>query len=575
MEPVRQKTVRRDRRVLVLAPTGRDGRLAAEVMSAHGFSAQRCADAAELCAEAHHGAGALLLAGEALNPEGRRQVIDFLRTQPFWSELPVIVLARRGEDLAALHAAFDSQCNMTFLERPVQIGTLLSAIRAALRARQRQYEVRDLVEQLRDNDRRKDEFLAMLGHELRNPLGVIRTALELLRNADGASAPRQVTRIEHQIAHLSRMVDDLLDVSRVSRGRITLQKQPCDLGALAAAAVDATAVSRGRVVELVRPEEPVWVDGDPLRLEQVINNLLGNAVKYTPVDKSIQIRVEADSSSAVLTVKDDGIGIHPDQLENIFDTFTQLSTSLARSAGGLGLGLALVRQLVRLHGGQVGASSDGPGKGSEFCVRLPLLTPERVPGTRPEATPGDGDRVSAVEAPRPTFVEAHEAAARHFPRDEATDDDGNGVTANAVVAAPAAPSRSVLVVEDLQDAREALGELLDIHGYQVTLAEDGPAGVEKALAAPPDVALVDIGLPGIDGYQVAQRLRERFGQAIYLIAMTGYGQAEDRRRAREAGFDEHLVKPVSPARLLALLSEPRPPAGVTGTLPPRAGTSRG
>src|SRR5689334_6178413 len=196
---------KRDRRVLVLAPTGRDAQLAVEVLASHALSARRCGDAEELCREAARGAGLALIADEALTAEACRQILELLRTQPYWSDLPVIVLARRGEEVGSLHAAFESEINMTILERPVQIGTLASAVHAALRARNRQYEVRDLVEQLQEADRRKDEFLAMLGHELRNPLGVIRTTLELLRSCDpGSDAARQVARIEHQIAHLTR-----------------------------------------------------------------------------------------------------------------------------------------------------------------------------------------------------------------------------------------------------------------------------------------------------------------------------------------------------------------------------------
>jgi signal transduction histidine kinase/CheY-like chemotaxis protein len=541
-----QKAPRRDRRILVLAPTGRDGNLAAEVLGAHGFTAQRCADAAELAIEGRKGGGAILIAGEALSPEGRRPILELLRTQPYWSEMPVIVLARHGEDLATLHAAFDSQCNMTFLERPVQIGTMVSAVQAALRARQRQYEVRDLVEQLRDTDRRKDEFLAMLGHELRNPLGVIRTALELLRNCDSESSPRQVNRIEHQIAHLSRMVDDLLDLSRVSRGRIILQRRACELGHLAASAIEACAAARGRVIELQRPSEALWVDGDPVRLEQVVTNLVNNALKYAPAETPIVVSLAREASSAVLRVKDEGIGIHPDELERIFDTFTQLSTSLARSGGGLGLGLSLVRHLVRLHGGQVMAASDGPGKGSEFSVRLPLLPADRVPAETPAGAPGalldEAARTAAESAPG--AGNGHSTSDGHLP-----------------VASEPAPLPRLLVVEDLEDAREALGELLALYGYEVDLAADGVAGVEQALRQAPDIALIDIGLPGLDGYQVARRLREHLGGAVFLVAMTGYGQAEDRRRAREAGFDHHLVKPVSPDRLLDLLRQPRPTLG--------------
>jgi signal transduction histidine kinase/CheY-like chemotaxis protein len=513
---------RRDRRVLVLAPTGRDGQLAVEVLSAQGFSAHTCASAGDLCREAQQGAGLALVADEALATEACKAILAMLRAQPYWSDLPMIVLARRGEEVGTLHAVFESECNMTILERPVQIGTLVSAVNAALRARNRQYEVRDLVEQLQDADRRKDEFLAMLGHELRNPLGVIRTTLQLLRSSEpGPSAGRQVVRIEHQIAHLTRMVDDLLDLSRVSRGRIALQREPVELGAVAEAALEACrSLAESHRVEHVGAAEPLWVDGDPVRLEQVITNLLQNALKYTPPDKRVELSVARRDDHAVVTVRDEGIGIHPEALERIFDTFTQLSPSLARSRGGLGLGLSLVRYLVRLHGGHVEAHSAGPGTGSAFVVELPLLPTAGIPSGLPAA---------------------REAAPR-------LGADG-GVRRVPLETRPPL----VLVVEDLDDAREAIGELLSISGFEVDLACDGLTALELAAERAPRVALVDIGLPGLDGYEVARRLRQSLGAGVRLVAMTGYGQAEDRQRALQAGFDQHMVKPVDPVELTGML----------------------
>ena len=522
----------------MLAPTGRDAQLATEVLGGHGFVAECCDSAEELCAELRRGAGVAIVAGEALNAGSRRILLDCLRSQPFWSELPVIVLARRGEDLATLHATFE--CNMTILERPVQIGTLVAATQAALRARQRQYEVRDLVEQLRDTDRRKDEFLAMLGHELRNPLGVIRTALELVRDGDPEGTPRQVARIEHQISHLSRMVDDLLDLSRVSRGRITLQRQPCELGQLAASAIDASAaLTRGRTVVFQRAPEPLWIDADPVRLEQVVTNLLQNALKYSPAETPVTVCARREHGWAQLRVRDEGIGIEPAELGRIFETFHQLPTSLARSGGGLGLGLSLVRHLVRLHGGRVEALSEGHGRGSEFVVRIPLLAEERIP-----------------REPRVPLFAADAPAAAAGGEGRRVAGEADSLDVEALAEAPAAAR--ILVVEDLADAREALGEQLRIYGYEVDLAADGLTALDLAALHPPQLALLDIGLPGIDGYQVARALRERLGRGVVIVAMTGYGQAEDRRRSREAGFDHHLVKPVEPARLMEILRAPAP-----------------
>jgi CheY-like chemotaxis protein len=308
------------------------------------------------------------------------------------------------------------------------------------------------------------------------------------------------------------MVDDLLDLSRVSRGRITLQRQPVELGQVALAALETSrALTQGRKVGYHPPDGPLWVDGDPVRLEQVITNLLQNAFKYTPADKQIDLALERRDGYAVVRVQDQGIGIHPEALERIFDTFTQLSPSLARSRGGLGLGLSLVRHLVRLHGGVVRASSAGPGTGSEFVVELPRLA---------------GDQPTAP---------SHRPVANSPPL--------------------------VLVVEDLDDARETIGELLQLAGFAVELAADGLAALAVVAVREPQVALVDIGLPGLDGYELARRLRQRLGNDIRLIAMTGYGLAEDRKRALEAGFDHHMVKPVDPPKLMAMLRHHFPTGG--------------
>jgi signal transduction histidine kinase/CheY-like chemotaxis protein len=534
----KQGLTRTERRILVLAPSGRDGQLTVEVLRHQGLHAFRCASVEELCAELRVGAGAAILASEALGVDSRRTLLATLVAQPYWSDLPLLVLARAREDFGALHAAFSGLGNVTLLERPVPIATLGTTLQAALRARRRQYEVRDLVEQLRETDRRKDEFLAMLGHELRNPLGVMRTALELLASCTPPDAGRQVARIEHQIAHLTRMVDDLLDLSRVSRGRITLRRQPCELVQLAAAAVEAGgALREDRRIELRHPEEPLWVEGDPVRLEQVVVNLLHNALKYSPAEQPIEIELRREDGSAELRVKDHGIGIRPEELPRIFDTFIQLDRSLARSGGGLGLGLSLVRHLVRLHGGRVSARSAGPDLGSEFIIRLPLLPPHRWP----QDAAGQ-DREVATQTSDGNGHSRNDPRSGRPPAGHAEDASWN----------------RILLVEDLDDAREALAELLALHGYQVLPAEDGYRALEVARKGRPRIALVDIGLPGIDGYQVGRRLRASFGRELTLVAMTGYGQVEDRRRSREAGFDHHLVKPVDPGQLLALLREALP-----------------
>ncbi|MFL6657558.1 MAG: response regulator [Massilia sp.] len=355
----------------------------------------------------------------------------------------------------------------------------------------------------------KDEFLAMLGHELRNPLSAISSAASLigLPGAGPDTIARAKLIIQRQSQHLSRIVDDLLDLSRAMSGKILLARQPVEVTALVAACLDTfKATGRTGDYRLQLDMTPGWVDGDPTRLEQIATNLLDNALKYTPTGGAITISVSEEDEHVVLTVRDSGVGIAPDLLPHVFDVFVQASTTLDRSQGGLGIGLALVRRLVELHGGSVTAHSDGAGAGSTFQIRLPRAVPVALAPREAPALP---------ESAKPT----------------------------------------VLLIEDNEDGREMMATMLDACGYQVKQAADGLQGVQMAAAHGPDVALVDIGLPGIDGYEVARRLRTHATtRGIKLIALTGYGLAEDQRRVREAGFDMHLVKPVDINQLLEAIS---------------------
>jgi signal transduction histidine kinase len=359
----------------------------------------------------------------------------------------------------------------------------------------------------------KDEFLAMLGHELRNPLSAISSAAALigLPGAGPDTVLRAKQIIQRQSQHLSRIVDDLLDLSRAMSGKILLARQPIEVAALVAACLD-TFKASGRTgnYQIDMDSMPCWVDGDPTRVEQIATNLIDNALKYTPPGGSIAISVAEEADQVVLTVRDSGVGIAPELLPHVFDVFVQASTSLDRAQGGLGIGLALVRRLAELHGGSVSARSDGADAGSTFEVRLP--------------------RAAALTAP-PAFA----------------------------APAPDTGKPSVLLIEDNDDGREMMATMLIACGYPVRHAADGLVGVQLAFDHRPDVALIDIGLPGIDGYEVARRLRN--GDAtrhIKLIALTGYGLEEDQRRVLEAGFDLHLVKPVDIAQLLEALTQCAP-----------------
>ncbi len=360
------------------------------------------------------------------------------------------------------------------------------------------------LQELREADRRKDEFLAMLSHELRNPLAPILNAVEILERAgpgDHAVTSKYRAVIGLQVQHMKRLLDDLLDVSRVSQGKIQLRKEPMELGALLLQAVD---VSRPMIVEkrqelsLTLAHGPLALDADPTRLVQVFANLLNNAAKYTDEGGHIALTVKAENGEAVVRVRDDGMGMTPELLARAFDLFVQETRSLDRAQGGLGIGLTMVRTLVKMHGGSVRASSEGPGRGSEFVVSLPLAPGAQMPSAR-EVLPAN--------------------------------------------VAPAGPLR-VLVVDDNEDAARAIGFLLEMVGHQVTVAYEGGGALEAAAKAPPDLVLLDIGLPGMDGYAVAARLRAAGHTRATLVALSGYGQDEHLRRSREAGFDHHLIKPI-------------------------------
>jgi signal transduction histidine kinase/CheY-like chemotaxis protein len=344
----------------------------------------------------------------------------------------------------------------------------------------------------------KDEFLAMLGHELRNPLGAISNAAGLVDNPRAPPEARKQAGevIVRQVGHLTRLTDDLLDAARALTGKIVLERQPVDLAGIAAQALR-TLKSAGRTQkhEIVERLEPVWVDADPIRVDQIVSNLVVNAVKYTPAAGTITVSVAREGDEAVVRVADTGIGLSPDLAGRVFDLFVQGDRPLDRSLGGLGIGLTLVRRLAEMHGGTVSVKSAGPGEGSEFSVRFPAIE-------QPDAGP-----VRETTSPE------------------------------------LAP-RSVLLVEDNEDARETLEMLLRLAGHEVQAEGDGPAGLRRALELRPDIMLVDIGLPMMDGYEVARRIRQADGAQPYLVAITGYGAPEDRQRAIDAGFDAHVVKPV-------------------------------
>ena len=385
---------------------------------------------------------------------------------------------------------------------------------------------------LRAADRRKDEFLATLAHELRNPLAPIVTSVEVLRNPSAGAQAHERARelMTRQLRQMVRLIDDLLDVSRITTNKLELHREPFDLSSVVREAIEVTEPllrENGHALTMSWPREAVWVDGDPTRLTQVFVNLLNNAAKYTPRGGRIDVVLGVDPDGAArVRVRDDGIGVDPTQQAGIFEMFMQVDRSLERERAGLGVGLSLARRLVELHGGSVDVSSAGVGRGSEFTVRLPRIA---APAQSP--APPDGVAPSQEQA-------------------------------------TAAGGLRILVADDNVDLATSMGDLLRAFGHSVRIVHDGQAALDAALADPPDVALFDIGMPRLSGYDLALRLRaEPSMQGMVMIAITGWGQEADRQRAREAGFDSHLVKPVEPDDLIALLRACKPRRAAVAAVP--------
>jgi signal transduction histidine kinase len=424
-------------------------------------------------------------------------------------------LALANERLAQANLALREERTRELEQFNATLQRANEQLARANRSLQREVSERARAEDaLKEADRRKDEFLAMLAHELRNPLAPILNAVQLMRmdlSAKQLSWSRDV--IERQLSYLTRLVDDLLDVSRITRGKISLAREPVEVATLIARALETVAPlieERGHHLEVQAPAEPLLLYGDPLRLTQALGNVLGNAAKYTNRGGHILLRVHHAGEAVELRVCDDGVGIPAERLPLIFDLFTQLDSRSDYAQSGLGIGLALVRRLMEMHGGTVTAASEGSGRGSEFTIRLPLLPAEAAP-----ARAADG----AVRAELAPVV-----------------------------------GRRILVADDNPDALASLAEVLKLQGHEVFSAANGTLALECAERHRPDVALLDIGMPLLDGYEVARRIRAQpWGAQVTLLALTGWGQEPDRRRSQSAGFDQHLVKPLDLARLNELL----------------------
>lgn len=505
--------------VLVLSRSMKDIGAACGTLKEAGIPGRGCVDLDELSVLVRMDAGALLIFLEALgglNPVER--LTGILADQPVWSSLPVIVLTRREIiDTAELellreleHLSF-----VTFLERPCGRAMFVSTIRSALEARWRQYDVRRLMNEAERNIRLREEFLAMLGHELRNPLANFQAAVDLLDSSSGdIDKVRKVHSIlQRQTAHLTRIVDDLLDVTRVMRGKLQVVKETLDLRIVAGQAVsfmEHRAGDKGVALDLSLPDEPAWIEGDDARLSQILTNLLDNALRHTGGGGKVSVAIRRKGDEIELRVKDTGSGMTPEQIGRIFELFFQDGSSSAEN-GGLGIGLTVTHRLVELHGGSVETRSEGPGRGSEFIVTLPAGEPPVKEPVEP------GKDAAYAKGQKPSGLR-------------------------------------VLLVDDNVDFAEQLEELLSDEGCEVMTVHSGASALETARAFLPGVVLLDIGLPDIHGAEVASRLASEPGlRDTRLVALTGFGRNVPGKESIEDRFHHVLVKPVKINELLGLL----------------------
>jgi len=499
-------------RVLLMTATAKDARMGSDVLARAGIASHACADMADLVAELRMGVGALLLAEEVLADPGTEDLVEMLTMQPPWSDVQVLVLARQGANSRAVREAMELPANVTVIERPMRVASLISALRSALRARRRQYELRVILDELKTSDQRKTEFLATLAHELRNPLAPLSTALALLnRTAPPPSEAKPYYELMgRQVEHMVRLVNDLMEVSRVTRARIDLRVEDLALDEVVNAAVELSKplleAAKHRL-EIHFPETPVRIMGDRVRLTQIFSNLLNNAAKYTPGGGSIHVRVTPSGHNVSVQVQDTGVGIAKDMLESIFGMFVQVSGTARAAQGGLGIGLTLVKSLVELHGGTVTAASQGMGHGAQFTVTLPMRA---------------SDPLAKLPSEAPL--------------------------------APVSIADNVLVVDDNRDSADAMASMLRALGATTAVAYDGEEALRKAAEMRPSIAILDIGMPLMDGCELARRLRsDPIHEGIVLVALTGWGQTKDRKRIASAGFDRHLLKPVDIGKLTHIL----------------------
>jgi len=516
-----------DNRVLILAPTGRDGPMTRKILAESEIHSQICGDVEKLCFDADRGTGAIVLTDEALTPFNTGHLLEFIEGQPSWSDIPIILFPANSNNAVTLLKTLGIRTNATIMERPVGVAVLISAVRSALRARRRQYQTRDLLAKLEEADRHKDLFLATLSHELRTPLTSMVGWVRLLKRGglDEETTERALEVLDRSVTVQTQIIQDILSVSRIITGKFQLELSPVDLRKAVAAALDTvapTARAKNIRINMSADVDLPQIMGDSVRLQQIIWNLLSNAIKFTPSDGRIQIRIQSLNNNVRLSVSDTGEGIAPDFLPYVFDRFRQADSSYTRRIAGLGLGLAIVRHLVDLHGGSVKAYSEGRGKGAEFEIEFPVAGAEPSIDTDP-------------------------------PETRAVDDKSEG----NISSYGNLSGVRVLLVEDDRDARELLIAVLQSCGAEVQAAASGSEAFKVFCARPPDIVASDIGMPGEDGFSLMRRIRgtETNGCRTPAIALTGYVSEDDCKAAVAAGYQRHVSKPVQPDVFVRTIAE--------------------
>ncbi len=515
-----------EQRVLVLAPFGRDAALTSEILADAGIVSYVCRDMTEFCREVSLGSGAALLTEEALTKPELIGLLANLERQELWSDLPVILFTVSKESAKFILETLGTRMNLTILERPINITIVISAARSALRARQRQYQMRDLLFEMERATRAKDEFLAIVSHELRTPLNALMGWSIMLRShqLDEATKAHALEVLERSARMQAQLINDLLDVSRIISGKLQLDVRPLEVSPVVQAAIDIVRPAiEAKAINLkveLNPEGSI-VLADSNRLQQVVWNLLTNAVKFTPKGGHIQVQLARVNSSVEIAVCDTGLGISSESLPQVFDRFWQADSSTTRKFGGMGLGLAIVRHLVELQGGTVSVHSEGRNKGATFLVKLPVII--------------DGAQVRS-----PKLQNGNKIMASRIPVDYM----------------PTLEGLRVLVVEDEADARDLIVTLL----RQCKALVKGVASTEEAMQAlnewKPDIMVSDIEMPHEDGYSLIRKVRTEDGNRgarIPAVALTAHARLEDRMRALAAGFDAHIAKPVEISELIMVL----------------------